>query len=157
LPGHYEIDAKPVPDAASPAGNASGPAAGYPVSAILDGRDTLVNGFDLDGSPPGPMRIVVSSRVIEVSGKLLDASGNPAGLTTLEFISDGANGQGFAASDRDGAFRLTLKQPGDYHVYLMDTAHWDDWDYLKAHANDFPVMKVFDGPNAPLVLRLPGK
>ena len=157
MPGHYEIDAKPVPDA-SATSNGSVLAAGYPVTAILDGRDTLVDGFDLDGSPPGPVRIVVSSRAIDVSGKLLDASGNPSAQVALAFLSDGATGQGFAASDKDGAFRVTLKQPGDYHVYLMmDTAHWDDWDYLKAHATDFPVVKVVDGPNAPLVLRLPAK
>jgi len=155
LPGHYEIDAMPAPVAASdtPVGDPS-----YPISAMLDGKETLVDGFDVDGPAPGPVRVLVSSRAIEMSGKLLDASGHPAAKVALVFIPVAALYQEVAATDDAGAFRVTLRQPGDYHVYLMmDTAHWDDWDYLKAHAADFPIVKVVDGPNAPLVLRLPAK
>jgi hypothetical protein len=156
LPGHYDMQI--IPDMIvngtiepRPCGNAS-----YPVSARLGENEVLQTGFDLDGPPGGPLRITLSSRWIEISGKLLDASGGPVSGALLAVTSDGSAGEDRAATGADGAFRVMLRQPGDYHIHLIgDGSDWDDPDYLKKHESDFPLLRVVDGTNPPVALRLP--
>jgi hypothetical protein len=51
-----------------------------------------------------------------------------------------------------------LRQPGDYHIHLIsDQSDWDDPDYVKKHESDFPLLRVVDGTNAPVTLRLPAQ
>jgi hypothetical protein len=67
----------------------------------------------------------------------------------------GAASEGWVTADTQGTFWLTLRQAGDYRIYLLDdAANWNDADYLDAHANDFPPLHVVDGANPPLTLRM---
>src|ERR1017187_3363010 len=95
---------------------------------------------------------------IEIGGKVLDASGGPVSGALLAVASDGSAGQDTAAAGANGAFRLMLRQPGDYHIHLMDDpSDWDDPDYVKKHESDFPLLRVVDGTTAPVTLRLPAQ
>lgn len=40
---------------------------------------------------------------------------------------------------------------------MDDEGGWNDADYLDKHANDFPLLRVVDGINPPVMLRLPAQ
>ncbi len=157
LPGHYDMQV--IPDMAIVNGAVDPRSvAGRAVSARLGEKEVLRTGFDLDGPPGGPLKITFSAHVIEINGKLLNASGGPASGTLLALASGGQTGQGMVTTDADGAFRLVLTQPGEYRIYLLDDqGDWNDADYLEKHENDFPPVKVVDGANPPLMLRSPAQ
>jgi hypothetical protein len=154
LPGHYDMQI--IPDRKIVNGTIAAGSSAHPVSARLGEKEVLQTGFDVDGPPAGPLRITVSSHFIEISGKLLDASGTPVAGAQLALTSDGPNGQGWATTDADGGFRFLLQRAGDYHVYLLaDQNDWSDPDYLEKHVDDFPLLRVVDGTNPPVTLRSP--
>ena len=158
LPGHYDMQIIPdtIVNGTVEPGSIAG--ASYPVSARLGENEVLQTGFDLDGPPAGSLRITVGSHWIEIGGKVLDASGGPVSGALLAVASDGSAGQDTAAAGANGAFRLMLRQPGDYHIHLIsDQSDWDDPDYVKKHESDFPLLRVVDGTNAPVTLRLPAQ
>ena len=158
LPGHYELQV--VPDMKTVNGGfdpSSFAGAGYPVSAQLGEKEVLEAGFDLDGPAAGALRITLGS-YIEIDGKLLDASGEPvpAGVLVAMPAGGSASRGGVAFTQADGSFRLMLRQPGDYHVYIAgEQGNLDDSDYLKKHEADFPPLRVRDGTNPAVALRLP--
>jgi len=61
-------------------------------------------------------------------------------------------------SDIDGAMATDSAPAGDYHVYLLPqdwtAASFVDPEYRQAHANDFPVLHLVAGSNAPVTLQL---
>ncbi len=157
LPGHYEI--RVAPDIKMANGTidfASIARAGYAVSAQLGDLEVLDSGFDLDGPPTAPLRITVSTHVIEIEGKLLDTTGEPISGALLVAMS-GAEGRAVAATEAGGIFRLVLRNPGDYHIYLGGQVDLNDPDSVKKHESDFPLLKVADGVNPPLLLRVPAQ
>ena len=158
LPGHYDMQIIPdtIVNGTVEPGSIAG--ASYPVSARLGENEVLQTGFDLDGPPASSLRITVGSHWIEIGGKVLDASGGPVSGALLAVASDGSAGQDTAAAGANGAFRLMLRQPGDYHIHLIsDQSDWDDPDYVKKHESDFPLLRVVDGTTAPVTLRLPAQ
>lgn len=154
LPGHYNMQITPDIRVAN---GAVQPRTGisFPVSARLGEKEVLHAGFDLDGPPGAPLRITVTSRRIAISGKLLDAAGNPVSGNLVALPFAGSTSEGMATADTDGTFSFTMRQAGDYRIYLADDAgNWNDADYMEAHANDFPPLHVVDGTNPPLTLRM---
>jgi hypothetical protein len=156
LPGHYDMQIIPDTIVNGTIELRSNARASYPVSARLGDNEVLQTGFDLDGPPGGPLRITVSSHAIEIDGKLLDASGAPVSGVFLAVTSDGSASPNGSSTGTDGSFRFMLPQPGDYHIHLIgDGSDWDDPDYLQKHESDFPLLRVVDGPNPPVTLRMP--
>lgn len=155
LPGHYG-NLQVIPNLSAASGAAT-PAVvyGYPVSARLGDTEVLQTGFDLAGPPAGPLRITLRSRMLEIPGKLLDASGAPVAGADLVLIGTGGVISA-ATTHADGTFAFSARQPGDVRVYLADDPdNYADLDYLKDHENDFPMIHVVEGTNPPLTLRLP--
>jgi hypothetical protein len=64
-------------------------------------------------------------------------------------------------TDTAGDFQLYPRFAGDYHVYVaasLDQADsLSDPDYINAHRNDFPPLRLVEGQNPPLTLRLPAR
>jgi hypothetical protein len=158
LPGHYDIQT--LPDMTMVNGTVDVKlAAGRVVSARLGDKEVLRTGFDLDGPPPGPLKIAFSARTIAIHGKLVDASGGPIPGSILQALTPGGQfGEGTVKTEADGTFQLQLMEPGDYRICLLDDPElWNDADYLEKHENDFPPFKAIDGVNPPLLLRLPAR
>jgi protocatechuate 3,4-dioxygenase beta subunit len=162
LPGHYSLLVMADYAQAATPGNPRG-VNPYPVSAILDEKEVLPTGFDLDGTPPGPLRITLSTRMYFVAGKLLDQAGNPVSGAVVALDSGQPKGQCWIVTDGNGAFRLGLTSVGDFHIYVVtgqggsQTDLLRDPNYLKAHEQDFAPVHIVEGRNAPLVLRLPAR
>jgi hypothetical protein len=145
LPGHYDLQVMPdFPLTAQPL-----PV--FATSARLGEREVLRRGFDVDGQPVGSMKITLG-KPTTISGKIVDAAGQPVADKTLYFSSPA--GQGGAVSNAEGTFQSFLRTAGEYHVYVLpDLNLASDPDYLKEHENDFPVVRVVAGENPPMVLR----
>jgi hypothetical protein len=156
LPGHYYVQTRPEMKIVNSAiESKSAVAAGYLFSVLLGETEVLQSGFDVGVAPVGPLRIRFSANTIEVSGKLLDASGQPVSGAQLMLISSEPYGEGGANTDADGGFRCSLRQPGQYRVYVMDDqSEWNDADYMSQHENDFPPLTVVNGTNPPVTLRV---
>jgi hypothetical protein len=125
------------------------------VSFLIGDKETILDGFEVDSQPLPPLRVTISSRQIPVAGKLTDRSGQPAAGVNLVFVSSGMLSQAFAVTAADGSFQTTFREPGDYHVYPRKIrSNWDAWDELKSHENDYPIVHVNEGGNAPVTIVL---
>jgi hypothetical protein len=152
--GHYDIDVYPNLQR-SDAILALRDGFRYPISAQLDGKEVLKTGFDLDSTTVGPLIVTLGNHAIEISGKLLDASGRPVVGEEFALMSAEPYPLSAAVTGADGTFRATLRRPGEYRfVLITDQDEWNDPDYLKAHAGQFPPLHVADGPNPPVILTL---
>jgi protocatechuate 3,4-dioxygenase beta subunit len=130
-------------------------AASTPLSAMLDEKDVLQKGFDVDSQPIGPLKITLG-QPIKLTGKVVDASGQPVAGAALYIKSD--QYLGGAMTDGDGAYLAYLRTAGIYRVYLLTDPNLSpDSDYLKAHENDFPAISVGKGENPPAILHWTGK
>jgi hypothetical protein len=145
-PGHYDIqvlaDVPAVPETL------------VPKSARLGDLDVLRKGFDVDSQPLGPMKIALG-KPPALNGKIVDAQGRPVAAAVIFFRSSaGTTG---AISDAEGAFHSLFRAAGEYQVYVLPDQNQDaimDPDYLQQHQNDLPVVRVLDGDNSPIVLKL---
>jgi hypothetical protein len=156
LPGHYNLQVQP--DFKMVNGRMEGPQGpfGLPVSARLGEKEVLQDGFDLNGTPAGPLHIRLA-QMAALTGKLIDAGGQPMAGVTVVFIPSQPGGrQGFSPTNPAGGFSTGML-PGDYHVYVLNDqsqgASLSDPEYLKAHQFDFPVVHVAAGANPPIVLQ----
>lgn len=98
---------------------------GSAVSSIrYRGRDIAHLPAEFDGDPQQLIEIVVTERVSEVSGRVLDASGNPVAAARLYmFPADSARwpgwSRGAARSNLSGAYRIRSLLSGDYFVVAI--------------------------------------
>jgi len=118
-------------------------------------------GFDVDGTPPGVLRIALG-KPIGIAGSAVDPQGQPLANATLDFRSDQPGGQAYAVTNEIGAFHTALPAAGDYHVYMAadvsDVSNLGgEEEYLQAHAQDSPVLHVVEGDNPPVTLVCRGK
>jgi hypothetical protein len=156
LPGQYSLRA----------GNAGGEDVpqtdGWAISAQFGGQDALTEMFDIGNDPAGKLQITVAAPVAKVTGKLLDAAGQPIGGGRVLFVSraGGSKTSGFAAED--GTFTASFLEGGEQRIYLLSPT--DDWnqilrdpDFSDARRSDFPAVQIVEGANAPLVLRMPSQ
>lgn len=152
LPGHYDMQV--IPNfflAAGTSGLAAQRSPMLATSARLGEKEVLQKGLDVDSQPVGPMRITLG-KPTTISGKIVDAAGQPVAGQMIFFLSPA--GQGAAISDATGAFHAFPRAAGEYHVYaLPDPNSAADPDYLKEHEKDFPVVRVVAGENPPIILR----
>jgi hypothetical protein len=173
LPGHYDMQILPEnrgqagimnPSSFPLSAKLGSPLSamlGSPLSAKLGEKEVLRSGFDVDSTPPGVLRIALG-KPIGIAGTVVDPQGQPIAGATLFFRSDQPGGQGVAVAGDSGVFHSTLNAAGDYHVYMAadvsDLANQGGEDeYLKAHAQDFPVLHVVEGRNPPVTLVWRGK
>jgi hypothetical protein len=153
LPGYYHIAARADAANAIPV---------YAISARMGGREVLgERNFYIDNPPTGPIRITMTGSG-RVYGKILDAAGNPVPAARVVFRRTEGNIHAMALSDTAGNYALGAVALGEYRVYVVtgqgQARSLDDPDYLKAHAEDFPVARVVDENNATEVaLRLPAR
>ncbi|MGO9096063.1 MAG: carboxypeptidase regulatory-like domain-containing protein [Bryobacteraceae bacterium] len=161
LPGHYFIqvrrDRKFVNGALDPE---SVQWAGNPVSARLGEKEVLREGFDVDGPPPSPLRITLSSHSINAHGTILDAAGRPvAGAMVMLLSSRQPITQTWSETDSNGAFWVSSQVAGEFHVFVIaDQSQADlleDCDFIEAHKQDYPPLRLIDGPNPPVTLQVP--
>jgi hypothetical protein len=157
LPGHYEVQILPENLAQVGFMNLSN----LPLSARLGDKEVLRSGFDVDSTPPGILRIALG-KPIKIGGTVVDTQGKPVAGATLFFRSDQPSGQIFASTGETGVFQTALTVAGDYHVYMAADAsdmvnQGGEDEYLKAHAQDFPVLHVVEGENPPVTLVWRGK
>jgi hypothetical protein len=151
--GHYDLMVHPM---RSPDGRVAGPYAGSPVSAKLGEQEVLETGFDVEASSPASLRVTMSNRQIALTGQLVDASGQPAADVSLAFVLNGNWTESGGRTDGHGVIHASVRQTGDYHIYVVaDQSSINDEDYLEQHANDFPMVHVVEGANAPLSLKMP--
>ena len=152
LPGHYDVQVIPDFLSAAAAGVAVQQLSLQTTSARLGEKEILQKGFDVDSQPVGPMKITLG-KPITISGKIVDAAGQPVASQMIYFLSPTGN-TGGTMSNADGAFKAYLRTAGEYHVYAWaDQTSLADPDYLKEHESDFPVVRVVAGENPPIVLR----
>jgi hypothetical protein len=153
LPGHYDImAAAPLSQMASAVSHAVRASA-----ASLGGREVLESGFDLDGTPAGPLQVTVSARLTDLYGQLLDNAGQPVSGALVLLL--GTPGRLLMDTGLDGRFWTGLARPGDYRVYVLTDdsqfALLDDPEYLQAHQADLPPVHVALDNHTPLKVRLP--
>jgi hypothetical protein len=152
MPGHYLVQVQPD---FSGVQNAPFRAA-YVVSAKLGDQEVLQSGFDVASVAPGPLRITMSTKYLNVTGRLVDPEGNPVAGAMLFFQSGQQSRRTGAMTDEKGIFRATMTAAGDYHVYMgadqFEIVAYGEDEYLKAHEKDFPVLRVIDGENPPVTL-----
>jgi hypothetical protein len=123
-----------------------------PTSARLGEKEVLQKGLDVDSQPVGPMRITLG-KPTTISGKIVDAAGQPVAGQMILFVSATGTGGG-AISNAEGAFQASLRAAGEYHLYALPDQNWAaDPDYLKEHEKDFPVVRIVAGENPPILLR----
>jgi hypothetical protein len=156
LPGQYFLSA-------NNAGGEDVPQTdGWAISAQFAGQDALMDLFDIGNDPAGELRITVAAPVAKVTGKLLDAAGQPIGGGHVLFVSraGGIKTSGFAADD--GTFTARFLEAGEQRAYLLSST--DDWnqilrdpDFPDARRSDFPAVHIAEGANVPLVLRVPSR
>jgi hypothetical protein len=157
LPGHYSLRVQPdyqaivqraVTTAASPFT--------FPSSARLGEQEVLETGFAIDSAPAGPLQITMKLP-IRITGQVVDSAGNPVpGANLLAFSDQGPQGAG--VSDEKGTFQMTVRTAGDYRILATtDRTSSYDLEYLKAHEKDSQALRIVEGQNPPVTVRLPAQ
>jgi hypothetical protein len=99
--------------------------AGSAVKSIqYRGRDIAYVPTEFDGDPQHVVEVVVTRRISELSGRAMDASGNPAAAARIyAFPADPARWRGWsrgaARSNASGAYRIRSLVSGDYLVVAI--------------------------------------
>ena len=127
------------------------------VSARVGDRDVLKNGLDVGAAPVGPLQIQVTRKVATLTGKVVDAAGNSVAAFLL--FEDETTGRRFTTSPNTSAdFQPLTMLPGNYRVYAATSLQQRDQlmqaAYRKEHANDLPMVRVVEGENSPLIVKL---
>ena len=128
-------------------------------SIRLGGRDVLQSGFELGTRDPGPLEITVGDwGKATLSAKVVDASGHGiAGVTLLLWPLSGDRTM-LLRTNADGTVQFHSAPAGDYHVYLpreeWRLASFDDPDFRRDHAADFPPVHLTPGGTTALTLPL---
>jgi len=151
LPGHYTFNSLPAVQ--------TSPLPPTARSAKMGDREVLQSGFDVDGSPMRPMRITLSAQPITARGRLLDVNGKPLANAAIEFAANRPSSQALVHTDLQGWFSAQVYMPGAYHILAVADGRQEnllyDWDYLAAHAKDFPLTQITENQSEPLVLTMP--
>ena len=153
LPGHYIVSAQPdyqairTRDAASIA---------FPSSARFGEKEVLESGFEVDGTSTGPLQITLKQPIM-IAGQVVDGAGNPVPNAFVAVISQWGP-QSSRISDAKGTFQFGLRSAGDYRIYAAsDQALIPDFGYIKVHEKDSQAVRIVEGQNPPIVVRLPAR
>lgn len=152
LPGRHFLDAR------DPHLAGVTPSDGTIVRYELGGRDVTLQNVDIGMEPPGALKITVTAPVAKISGTLFDAAGHPLNDGRILFLprADGFRSNGYPRED--GSFTASIFSVGEHRVYVVQTPEememLRDPEYLRAHENDFPPVKIVEGANPPLTLRM---
>lgn len=153
LPGSYSVRVQPdyqVIRTRNPASIA------FPASARFGEKEVLETGFELDGTSTGPLQITLKQPIM-MTGNVVDGAGNPVPNAFLWVISD-RGFQGWRIVDAKGTFQFEFRTAGDYRIYAAsDQALIPDFEYIKAHEKDTQAVRIVEGQNPPIVVRLPAR
>lgn len=129
-PGHYRFEVTGLPG-------------GWALtSAILDGRETLDDDVEIDGSRNRPGAVLaVSNRLTEVAGIVQDAGGQPTSrYTVVVFTADqrywtgGTRRVQAVRTATDGRYAVRGLPPGRYRIAAVfdpEPGRWFDPDFLR--------------------------
>src|SRR6185295_8672573 len=97
----------------------------YIKEATLDDMDAL-NGFvQINGTPTGPLRVVLSDKPARIDGTLTDSTSKPVGGQQVILIPEKYRFRDelfrFADTDDKGRFTFRGVSPGDYRVYAWES------------------------------------
>lgn len=135
--------------------------------AYYGARDVTESPLEVraDQNPSG-VTVVLTDRVIELSGTVFDADGQPQlDYTVIAFSTDPSNWRPLSRSiqagrpDRSGQFRLRGLPPGDYYVVAVDDVESGEWfdpaflDGIRRHATS---VSLGEGETKSLELKLWG-
>lgn len=153
LPGSYSVRVQPDYQAIRMRGTASMP---FPSSARFGEKEVLESGFELDDTSAGPLQITLKQPIL-ITGSVVDGAGNPVPNTIVSVISD-RDLQGSQTSDAKGAFQFGLRTAGDYRIYTAsDQSLIPDFEYIKMHEKDSQPLRIVEGSNPPVIVRVPSQ
>jgi hypothetical protein len=114
--------------------------------------------FDIGNDPAGALKISVAAPVAKVTGKLLDAAGQPGSFCVVRGRYSFIRRRG----ERRWHVHREVYGSGEHRAYLLSpTDVWDDVihnpDFRPAHQSVFPTVQSAEGANPPLILRLPAQ
>jgi len=138
---------------------------GWTVKAILyDGRDIADAPIELkSGETLTDVQIVVSNRVTNVSGQLLDDKGAPlVDGTVIVFTDDAAKWMDDSRwvravrPDQQGRYQIQGLPPGDYLAVAVDYVEegiWNDPEYLESIRRHGQRLTLSDAESKSLTLK----
>jgi 5-hydroxyisourate hydrolase-like protein (transthyretin family) len=129
--------------------------------ANFNGRDVLAHDLLFDGSPSGPLTIVLASRTGSVAGQISFAKAEQQGRATVVFVPDGMRERPdrltVVRSSADGNFEATKILPGDYRVFawidVEPNAYLNPEFRAQFEAHGLPI-HVTEGVNPVLSLKV---
>lgn len=136
---------------------------GWVVKSIDAGdRDYTATPIDVRGGQAIDVRIVITNRFPEVSGRITDDKGNPAEGTVLLFPEEGERWFDTAVlrsarPDQTGIFRIRNVRPGDYLAVALEYVQsWqmNDPEFLEALRDRATRVTVREGQPEMLTLKV---
>ncbi len=130
------------------------PQGGYVKSIRVGGRDASRAPIDLTSGAGESIDIVVSTKAAEVSGTVRSSEGALGGVTVtlwpkIADLSSPTGGVRTAATDQNGAFKITAVVPGDYYLAawedLPDNGLAQNGDFLAQFTSAGSSIKVGEG------------
>lgn len=133
-----------------------------PISVRLGERLAGNTSLIFDGAPVEPLQVTVkvplSAVGAEASVRLVDSAGQPVAGMGLLFVGTIHEHLRIARTNSAGVCGSFPLAPDEYRIYATDDDlifdALDDPDFVSAHANDFPLVRIVAGMNAPLVLTM---
>ena len=114
--------------------------------------------FEIGSAPPGTLKITMASPVAKLDGQLLDEAGHPLSGASILFLSQADHIRSYGFTKEDGSIVATIRTPGTHRIFVLrnsqESESFRDPLFLEAHRNDFPPVKIVEGANPPLTLRM---
>jgi hypothetical protein len=127
----------------------SHPSGYYVKTATFGGADLLRRSFYFDGSRSPRMEILLSSRVAQIQGRVLDEKSQPAANALVVLVPDRMRDRAdlylTAVPAEDGRFTFPSMPPGDYKVFAwegIERYSWFDPEVLRQYESKGKSIRV---------------
>jgi hypothetical protein len=125
----------------------------YVKSARIGGADLLNDLLRLERQPPGPIDIVLSTKVATLSGTVVDDRRNPAANTSVVLVPDNARRERWdlyrvVSTDAMGRFNFTNVVPGDYKVFAWEAIEgnaYQDPEFIRRYEDRGTPVRLAEG------------
>jgi hypothetical protein len=149
MPGEYRIS------------RFSHPRGFYVKSATFNGSNVLDQTFQFNTSIVARLKILLSSRVAEVEGKVVNESLQPASNVYVVLVPDKMRGRSerysVVVTQEDGSFSVPSVAPGDYKAFAwesIETYSWMDPEVLRRYESKGKLFHVDESSKAVIDLRV---